>query len=214
MIDPICVKLSFNGQNVVDILISCSENVSHDTDTIEEKVDLPETKNIHETIENQEEDEKYNNLNEDTIDKTKEDDTNCVVEQDVSNTSIKSGETSRTYEEQSDNVNEAPETCEGQEEHVQEIHQDVENSVMELTVDEIVQNMEKDATDEPPEKEETHTSTPSDADVYENNDVESVTKNLEELQTQDDVQSNEHENQTQEVEEEKSHQDRSRRIIK
>ncbi|XP_076220717.1 protein tudor isoform X2 [Nomia melanderi] len=170
--DPICVKLSLNGNNVIDILVPHSDNTSYD------EVEVKEKAHANEISENHERNEALNN---DTVERSK-----CDTEQNTSSCTIKSDESLNILEEQDENTK------------IQDTGNSHSNSVVELTVDEIVQNMKRIITDEGEEEVETFNN--SNTESLNDYDVTSVTKSLENLEMQDQLQSGNSNNEISELE--------------
>ncbi|XP_076177543.1 protein tudor isoform X2 [Ptiloglossa arizonensis] len=185
VIDPFSVKLSLNGKNVVDILIPFSESILKTADRIQEKVDLFENKNINEALEGYEINENNSNLDDDTMIRTEKDEVIYSDEQDMNSSIPKSEEILETCKEQSRDVSK---------------FQEATNPIVELTVDEIVQNMERNIIDEPELKEEISRASISNTESFENNEIKETTKNLTNLETQDKSQTYNDATKTQEVE--------------
>ncbi|XP_076634241.1 protein tudor isoform X2 [Colletes latitarsis] len=177
-VDPISVKLSLDKKNIVDILVPLSESVLNDA-IVEETVDLHENEN-------------NDNLDENITNRTEKSQINYSVEPDTNSSIAKSEEILEIYEEENRDVSKSREDLEDKTETTTENDDNVrpctDNSVIELTVDEIVQNMERNLTDEPDMEEETTISN-SNVQSFENNDVEKVTTNLTNLEIHDGPQS-------------------------
>ncbi|XP_076380024.1 protein tudor isoform X1 [Megalopta genalis] len=124
--DPINVKLSLNGKNVIDILVSSSGN----------------TTSYNKTLRNYEENETLEKYTVDTTSYTSEERVEDTEKQDTANLSS--------------------------------------NSSVELTVDEIIQNMERNVTDEAEEEAESFNTEP-----LEETNIKTITKTFEKLETQD-----------------------------
>ncbi|XP_078047780.1 protein tudor isoform X2 [Augochlora pura] len=131
--DPIYVKLSLNGQDVIDILVSTSENKAAVAE---------ETINFNETLQDYEED--------DTLEKNTVDTTSYTSEKQVEDT------------EKEDIANLSS------------------NSSAELTVDEIIQNMERNITGEAEEEAESFNT-----ESLEETDMKTIKETCEKLETQD-----------------------------
>ncbi|CAL7945702.1 unnamed protein product [Xylocopa violacea] len=154
--DPIYVKLSYNGRNVVDILVPFSEIMSKDTTTKkDEKLCENESENSEETIKTKNRDETNN-----------EDDN----------------------EEYSANVNRSQDDIESLKQEIKDNKNDSHleaKSIVELTVDEIVQNMK---VDEPEDDEETLRSDNNATELHKKDDIYKITKDLEHLETNTETQ--------------------------
>ncbi|XP_043252574.1 tudor domain-containing 6-like isoform X2 [Colletes gigas] len=177
-VDPISVKLSLDKKNIVDILVPLSESVFNDA-IVEETVDLHENEN-------------NDNLDENIMNRTEKSQINHSVEQDMNSSIAKSGEILEIYEEENRDVSKPREDLEDKTETTTENDDNVrpctDNSVLELTVDEIVQNMERNLMGEPDVEEETAVSN-SNVQSFEDNNVEKVTTNLTNLEIHDGPQS-------------------------
>ncbi|XP_054006330.1 tudor domain-containing 6-like isoform X1 [Hylaeus anthracinus] len=188
-VDPILIKLTLDGKDVVDTLVSFSENLPNNTDIIQEKENLYGNQNISEELEAHVGNENNDNIDQDTMAKTGEDQINYSVEQDLNNSITKSEEVLEIHEEQNKELNKSLENLEDQNKmtikDTDSVHSYNSNFIVELTVDEIIQNMERNVKDEPDMDEKPSGSNDTNIDSFENNDIEKITKTVENLETQD-----------------------------
>ncbi|CAK9800681.1 Maternal protein tudor [Anthophora plagiata] len=168
---PMYVKLSFNGENVVDTLVTYCENIPQDA-TIKEtenscKKEVINMENCKEIIETE-------------LDETEGEETCEAYDVDVS---------------------ESPKNIEIQNQELKENTNNLSSSsILELSVDEIVQNMK---IDEPEENEEIFRNHNSTVGSNETNDIDKVTKDIEHLQKiKVDVESNREHNEIKTMKEE------------
>ncbi|XP_015430080.1 PREDICTED: maternal protein tudor [Dufourea novaeangliae] len=143
--EPICVKLSLNGNNVIDMLVPLPENSSSNTCITETEVDSCENVSVGEKVQSNEENE--------------------------------------TISEKADNVR--------------------SKSIVELTVDEIIQNMERNTTDKP--NGEADTINISSTESLKDNDIKEITKNVENLEAENNSESCKSDYEIQEINDDADH---------
>ncbi|KOC69222.1 Maternal protein tudor [Habropoda laboriosa] len=164
--DPIYVQLNYLGKNIVDTIEQFPKNISQDA-TIKEEEDLCKNGDIN--IENCEE-----------IIKTEQVETEGEV----------------TCEEYDADVSESSKNIESPN---QELKEDTSNlstsSILELSVDEIVQNMKVDE----PEDEETFRNHNSTIGSNEKDDIDKVAEDIEHLEIQAETQTCGNQNEVQEI---------------
>ncbi|XP_076751739.1 protein tudor [Xylocopa sonorina] len=154
--DPIYVKLSYNGRNVVDILVPFSETMSKDTIT-------------------------------------KTDENLCGNESESSEETIKTKDKNETNDEDDDkvysaDVNRSQDGIENIKEEIRDSTNDshLDAKIVELTVDEIVQNMK---VAEPEDDEDTLRNDNNATELHKKDNIYKITKDLEHLETNTETQS-------------------------